>query len=206
MSDPQSEIDEQIRAACDKHDFQVAATRALEAYGPEVLSFLTARLRAKSDGEEAFSMLAEDLWKGLPGFEFRCSVRGWLYTLARNAANRYATAPQNRRGRNLPLSSHGSVLAVIERARSATQIHKRTDAKEKVRSLRERLPLEDQTMLILHVDRGLPWRELAMVMNEQGEQLDDEALAREASRLRKRFERVKATLRELAVAEGLLKS
>jgi RNA polymerase sigma-70 factor (ECF subfamily) len=205
VSEPQSEIDQAIRTACENKDFQSAATRILAIYGPEVLSFLNSRLRSQSDGEEAFSMFAEDLWKGLPGFEFRCSVRGWLYTLARNAANRYATAPQNRRARNLSVSDQESVSAAIARARSATQVHKRTDVKEKVRSLRERLALEDQTLLILHIDRGLPWRELAMVMHDEGERLAGEALTREAARLRKRFERVKSELRELAIAEGLLK-
>jgi RNA polymerase sigma-70 factor, ECF subfamily len=200
-----SEIEAAIRTRFDAGDLGGAATHALEAYGPEVLSFLGARLRSQSAAEETFSMFAEDLWKGLANFGFRCSVRGWLYTLARNAANRYATAPHNRRERNLSFSGNSSVSNVIEQARSATQVHQRTDVKAKVRALRERLPLEDQTLLILHVDRNLPWRELAMVMHEEADKLDDEALTRESARLRKRFERVRATLRELAVAEGLLK-
>lgn len=95
--------------------------------------------------------------------------------------------------------------ALIDRARSATQMHQRTDVKDKIRALRERLPQEDQTLLILFVDRNLPWREIAMVVHEQGEQLDDAALDREAARLRKRFERVKSELKALAIAEGLLK-
>jgi RNA polymerase sigma-70 factor (ECF subfamily) len=201
-----AEIDQVIRAACEAGDFNAAATAALDAYSSEVLNFLIARLRAQSDGEEAFAMFAEDLWKGLPGFEFRCSVRGWLYTLARNAANRYATAPQNRRNRNLSFTGHVSLADVIVRARSQTHVHKRTEVKHRVRELRKQLPIEDQTLLILHVDRGLPWRELAMVMHEQGERLEGEELARESARLRKRFERVKAELRELAIAAGLLKS
>jgi RNA polymerase sigma-70 factor, ECF subfamily len=196
------EIEAAVRAACESSDFRAATTTALEAYGPEVLSFLIARLRSQSDGEEAFSMFAEDLWKGLPGFAFRSSLRSYLYVLARNAANRYASAPHNRRERNITFSAHAS--AVIDQARSATQVHKRTDVKTKIRALREQLPLEDQTLLILHIDRGLAWRELAMVMHEDGEHLDEEALTREAARLRKRFERVRETLRELATAHGLL--
>jgi RNA polymerase sigma-70 factor (ECF subfamily) len=193
-----------VRSACEAGDFRAATTAALEAYGPQVLSFLTARLRSASDGDEAFSLFAEDLWKGLPGFGFRCSVRSWAYALARNAANRHASAPQHRRERNLAISNHPSVANVIAQARSATAVHQRTDVKAKIRALREQLPPEDQTLLILHVDRGLAWRDLAIVMHDQGEQLDDEALTRESARLRKRFERVRSTLRELAIAEGLL--
>jgi len=128
-------------------------------------------------------------------------VRGWLYTLARNAASRYVTNPHNRPERNLSVSAHTSVSALIQQARSPTQAHQRTETKDRVRALRQQLSIEDQTLLILHVDRGLSWRELAVVMHEHGEQLDDEALTREASRLRKRFERLKS---ELALAEGLI--
>ncbi len=205
MSESTTIAEGAIRVAWEAQDFQAAATLALEAYGQEILSFLTARMRAVSDAEEAFSMFAEDVWKGLPGFGFRCSMRGWLYALARNAANRYASSPQRRAGRNVPLSRDGAVSALIDRARSATQMHQRTDVKDKIRALRERLPQEDQTLLILFVDRNLPWREIAMVVHEQGEQLDDAALDREAARLRKRFERVKSELKALAIAEGLLK-
>jgi DNA-directed RNA polymerase specialized sigma24 family protein len=194
-----------IRAAFDARDFQTAATRALEAFGREILSFLVARLRTASDAEEAFSMFAEDFWKGLPEFGFRCSVRGWMYTLARNAGNRYASSPQRKRSRNLSFAGSESLAVLIDRVRSETQVHKRTDVKDKVRALRERLESDDQMLLILHVDRGLPWRELAMVMDESGEQLHGETLDREATRLRKRFERIKAELKKLAKKEGLLK-
>jgi RNA polymerase sigma-70 factor (ECF subfamily) len=193
-----------IREACEARDFGLATTRAFEAYGSEILSFLIARLRSHTDGEEAFSMFAEDLCQALPAFEFRCSVRGYLYTLARNAGNRYATAPHNRRERNLPVSAQASLSAVVERARSATAAHKRTEVRDKVRALRERLPEEDQTLLILHVDRALPWNDIAMVMQEHGRELSAEALARESARLRKRFERVKAELKAMAIDEGLI--
>jgi RNA polymerase sigma-70 factor (ECF subfamily) len=206
MSEAHDEVERAIRAAADAHDFQAAATHALEAYGQEILSFLIARLRATSDGQEAFSIFAEDFWKGLPGFGFRCSVRGWMYTLGRNAANRYATSPQERRGRNLTLAGRESLSALVDRVRTDTQVHRRTEVKDKIRALREQLDPDDQTLLILCVDRSLPWRELAMVMHESGEQLQGEALDREAARLRKRFERVKAELKELAKREGLLKS
>jgi len=196
-------VEAAIRASCEAGDFRAATTRALEAYGPEVLSFLIARTRSETDGEEAFALGAEDLWKSLPTFAFRCSVRSWLYTLGRNAANRLALAPHNRRNRNVTYTGQAA-SAVIAQARSATEIHKRTDVKQKIRELREQLPLEDQTLLILHIDRGLPWRELAVIMHEDGANLDEAAISRESARLRKRFERVRTTLRDLAVEAGLL--
>ncbi|MEY4512026.1 MAG: hypothetical protein RLZZ450_4148 [Pseudomonadota bacterium] len=199
-------VEQQIRDAATGGNHQSAAALAFEAFGAEILSFLSARLRSQSSGEEVLSMFAEDLWAGITRFEFRCSVRGWLYVLARNAANRYAVSPPNRAARHVALSSEGVASALIERERTATQSHLRTDVKDSVRALRESLDVEDQTLLILHIDRGLPWRELAMVMHQDGESLDDQQLSREAARLRKRFERVKAELRELAVKTGLVES
>jgi hypothetical protein len=59
-------------------------------------------------------------------------------------------------------------------------------------------------LLQLHIDRNLPWAEIAMVMLGDTSAADHEEIARESARLRKRFERVKAELRELAKAEGLI--
>ena len=205
MTEVSTDANQATRSAWQAHDYASAATRALQAYGQEILSFLTARLRQAADAEEAFSMFAEDLWMGLPGFNFRCSARGWLYALARNAANRHASAPERRAVRNLPLSSDGAVTALVDRARSELNLCQRTDIKDKVRALRERLSQDDQSLLTLFVDRNLPWREIAMVMHEQGELLDDDALDREAARLRKRFERVKVDLKAMAIEAGLLK-
>jgi RNA polymerase sigma-70 factor (ECF subfamily) len=93
---------------------------------------------------------------------------------------------------------------LVERARSVTALHLRTDVKTRVRRLREQLDIEDQTLLMLHVDRGLPWRELVLVMHDDSAALEDAELDREAARLRKRFERVKAELKRLAIREGLI--
>ena len=199
-----NEVELAIREAWQAQDFELACTRALEAYGPEILSFLAARLRAPSEGDEAFSLFAEDLWKGLPGFRFQCSARGWMYTIARNAANRYASSSHKQRDRNLALSELGPISALVERVRSTTTIYRRSDVKSAARALRDQLAQEDQTLLILHVDRALPWREIAMAMLVDGERLDPDALDRESARLRKRFERVKVELKELAIKAGLL--
>lgn len=204
-SSPESTIDQAMRSARDAAAYQAATVLALKTYGPEILSFLTARMRSLADAEEAFSMFAEDMWKGLPGFAFRCSTRTWLYTLARNAANRFATAPHRRRERNLSLAVQASVDGLIQGARTSTRLHQRTDMKDKVRALRQRIGVEDQTLLMLHIDRGLRWRELAVVMHEDGQSLTGDALTAEAARLRKRFERVKQALRELAIAEGMVR-
>lgn len=192
-----------IRAAFDAGQMETAARVALETYGDEIASFLSARLRDSSDAGEVFSMFAEDLWTGFASFEWRCSVRTWFYTLARNAASRYAASPYARASRNLPLSQADSVSAVIERLRTATNVYQQTTVKDRFKLLREQLDLEDQTLLILRVDRGLSFRELAITMSGDLS-LDEAALTKEAARLRKAFERIKTVLRELADKQGLL--
>ena len=194
-----------LRDAFSAGDFDAATRLAFGLYGREVLSFLSARLRSDEHGQEAFAMFAEDLWTSMERFAWRCSMRCWVYILARNAANRYVVAPHRKPERNLPLSQHASALAVLPATRDATRPYHDTELKRRVRALRERLSSLDQTLLILHVDRGLPFRELAQVVHEGSELLSGEALARESARLRKRFERVKTQLRQLAIDEGLLK-
>lgn len=203
MSEVAQDTEQSVREAFDRGDFEAAATLALERYGAEILSFLAVRLRSSSDAHEAFSIFAEDFWVGLPGFGWRSSLRTWAYMVARNAATRYMTAPDRRPARNLTLSAPGRVSQCIEHARSATQLHQQTAVKDRMRALRERLDPDDQVLLVLRVDRGMAWRDLAITLT--GNDLDEAALDREASRLRKAFERVKSELKEMARREGLLK-
>jgi RNA polymerase sigma-70 factor, ECF subfamily len=203
MGDEPVDVEQRIRTAWEAKDFEGAATLAIEAHADDIQSFLAARLRSPSDGQEVFSMFAEDLWIGLPRFEWRCSMRTWVYTLARNAANRYAIAPHHRRERKLSPSDASQLSGLIDRARTATQIHQRTDIKDRFRALRERLGPDEQMLLILRIDRDMAWRDIAMAMAGDTN-LDDETISRESARLRKLFERVKTELKRMAQDEGLL--
>lgn len=204
MVNERAEVERAIRAAVEVQDFQRAATRALDAYGKEILSFLFARLGDVSDGQEAFSMFVEDFWKSLPSFAWRCSMRVWMYTLARNAGIRYGSAAHRKRELDLTLALRDSLSALMERARSETQVHLRTNVKQRLRAFREQLDADDQLLLTLHVDRALPFRDVALIMRADGDRLDAPALERESVRLRKRFERIKAALREHVRREGLI--
>ncbi|HTV24576.1 MAG TPA: hypothetical protein VMG12_38055 [Polyangiaceae bacterium] len=204
MIQPANEREVEIRAAFDAGRMQDAATAILSVYGDEILSFIHSRLRDRVDSDEAFAMFGEDLWNGLPSFAWRSSVRTWAYTLARNATVRYASTSDRRPGRNLPLSCPGAVAALVQRVRDTTECYKRTAVKDTFRALREQLDLEDQTLLILRVDRNLSWRELAQALSGSVD-LDEPSIERESARLRKAFERVKRELKRLSEDQGLLK-
>ena len=141
-----------------------------------------------------------DLWRGLPGFRWEASLRTWCYRLARHALARVRRDPARRRNQPLPSQQLGELAAQIH---SRTADHLRTAVKDRVRELRLRLSPEDQTILILRVDRDLAWRDIAAVLGDEGEALTEPELVRRAAMLRKRFERIKDELRALAKAEGL---
>ena len=95
------------------------------------------------------------------------------------------------------------MAALVERVRETTACYKRTAVKDQFRELREQLDLEDQTLLILRVDRNMSWRELAQTLSGTVD-LDEATIERESARLRKAFERVKRELKRLSEDRGLL--
>jgi RNA polymerase sigma-70 factor (ECF subfamily) len=98
----------------------------------------------------------------------------------------------------------GDAERFAEQARSRTRTWMRTETKDRLTRIRESLPPADQTLLVLRIDRGLEWNELARILCDD-EAADDEALKREAARLRKRFQLLKAQLVDRAKREGLLR-
>jgi RNA polymerase sigma-70 factor, ECF subfamily len=180
-----------------------ATTEALRRYGPELLGFLVSFHGDLDVAGDAFALFSERLWATLPGFGCRCSMRTWCYQLARNAAIDVQRG-EARRGRHVGLSSVPEVHALAHKTRTETLSFLRTEKRTALERLRDELPEEDRTLLVLRVDRELEWREIALVIAGPGGEMDDAALTREAARLRKRFQLVKDRLRSLARERGLL--
>jgi RNA polymerase sigma-70 factor (ECF subfamily) len=121
--------------------------------------------------------------------------------LARHAVSRIARAGRigaAHPDRAVPLSQVPASRIAAE-LRERTVEHLRSDVKDRVRSLREHLSPDDQTLLVLRVDKDLPWRDISVVF--LGAEASEADLTRHAAGLRKRFERIKAKLRAL-VAGG----
>jgi len=196
--------DPDVREACDARDYDRAASVAIGRYGGELLAFVSARLRSVADGEDVFAAFAEKLWLGLPQFEWRCSLRSWCYRLARNTANDFLSLAHHRRELNLAPEAHARLSQLVDHVRTNTRAYLKTAVKDRMQELRETLPPDDQMLLILRVDRGMAWRDLAVALSDGVATVSDAELDKEAARLRKRFERVKDQLRELARADGLL--
>ena len=189
MAGALNELETTISRHLDSGELEGAATAIVRGYGPEIVGYLAALARDVDRAHDVFSQVCEDLWRGLPEFRRDASARTWLYKLAWHAWLRHERDAFRRHGAPL-LSEHLSRLAA--EVRSATAPYLRTEVKDAVARLREELAPDEQSLLILRVDRGLAWNEIAAVMEA------------EAPALAKRFERVKAKLRKLAEDAGLI--
>jgi RNA polymerase sigma-70 factor (ECF subfamily) len=195
--DERERIERDARDACARGDLATAATTALRAYGPEVFGLLVGLLRDPDDAADVFAGVTESFWKSLPTFAWACSLRTWMYTLARNGAHHFKR-DEGRRERRSPRAGESALDEIAERVRTETLTFLRTEKKTRLQEIRESLDPDDQLLLVLRIDRGFAWNELARVMAEG----EDEAKA--AARLRKRFQLLKEKLVAIAKREGLL--
>lgn len=195
-------LEARVEALCREGRMEEAATATVDGYGPEILGFALNLLRDEALADDCFSLFCEDLWRGLAGFRWQASLRTWIYTLARNASARVRADPHRRAARNLALSASPAVAEAAVQVRTRTQPHLRTEVRDDVARLREALSEEDRLLLILRVDRALPWLEIAEVT--AGDGADAATVKRESARLRKRFQLIKDQLREAAIQAGLL--
>jgi RNA polymerase sigma-70 factor (ECF subfamily) len=170
-----------------------ASAIAIRAYGPGILGYLIALLGDEDDAADVFSTFSLDLWRGFGGFQRRCSAKSWAYKLARNAAMRFLSSPRRTRTRRLRTSE---ALAIAAEVVSTSTPGARAQRESGAERLRAQLEPDEQTLLILRLDRGLSWKEIAEVLSSEGSFVDGAAL-------RKRYERLKTRLRAMAQAQGL---
>lgn len=193
------DVDAIVRAHVDAGELDAATTRLLARYGPELHGFLRAIAGDDALADDALAVASEQLWLALPQFRWEASLRTWAYRIARNALHRLRRDPRRTPARNLPLSVADSV-ADLQRTRTAP--YQRTEIKDAFRALRDALDPLDHEILILRLDRQMSWRDIARALADDAEPAD--AVDQRAAAYRKRYERAKAQLRELAAARGLL--
>jgi RNA polymerase sigma-70 factor (ECF subfamily) len=188
-------VEERLDALLARGDHAAAAEVILREYGPQILGYIASVVRSDGDAGDVFSQFTEDLWRGLPGMRRECPVRVWAYRIAWHAAARFLRDPYRQRGRRLETTE---LSRIAEEIRSSV-LHGREEVRRQgIERLRAMLSPEEQTLLVLRLDRGLSWREVSIVLEEeQGAPVEEAAL-------RKRFERVKERLVRLARDEGLV--
>lgn len=183
-------LEERVRTLLREGDLDAAATAAIEALTPGVRSYLLTML-PEDDAQDVLSAVEVDVWRGLTGFRWECSLRAWAYRIAWRAVARHVRDGYRRRRQPLP-SSIASRLPAPATSRSGLG-----GRRERLSRLRDELPLEERSLLVLRVGRNLEWDEVSAVLAAEGQEVSSAAL-------RKRFERLKSKLANLARERGLL--
>ncbi|NUO52910.1 MAG: sigma-70 family RNA polymerase sigma factor [Polyangiaceae bacterium] len=177
--------EEEIAAAVREGDSARAVTILVRAYGAEVYGWLVA-VHGAVDAADLYGQLSLQLVRAIGGFRGESSARTWLYQIARNEARQHLRDLRRRRAWLTPLEDHPSAA---ERAQPAASTNSR---EARIASLRARLREEDRSLLVLRVDRGLAYEDIALVLRPG---LDDAGRKREAVRLRRRLCDIRDRLR-----------
>lgn len=183
----------ELRSLIASNAIDRATELAIRRYGPELLGWLSSIIRNDADAQDAFSRTSEELWKSLHRYDGRCSIRTWCYMLARHAVAYVRSRPRHEREELY--SSVPSVLGAVTDVLSTTKLGA-AHLQDVYAQIRAELDEDDQTLLVLRVDKDLSWREIAVVLCGPDASADD--VERRAATLRKQFERVKERLRALA--------
>lgn len=187
QADPEAEVG----ALLARGAYEAALRVALAAYGGEIRGFVLALVRDESAASDVFADVSERLWRGLPSFRGDASFRTWAYVIARNACKRHLERAARRRER--PLSDARTSQLVVRPSTATT-----TDTRcAQIARIRAQLSADDQALLVLRVDRGLAWEDVARVLGASDDvaRVAPDDLARQSAAARKRFERIKDRLR-----------
>lgn len=193
--------DQNVRSLLASGDANGAVTALLRIYGPEVLGFSRGVLNNAADADEVFGATSERIWRSISSFQWRCSLRTWIYAVARNEIARFLRGRRRRdAGRANPVELENLIASV----RTETDSILKSEKRNRLLSLRDELPVDDRALLILRIDRALAWDEIALTSLPDPDASTPMAVARESARLRKRFQIVRKRLVTRAREEGLL--
>jgi RNA polymerase sigma-70 factor, ECF subfamily len=190
------DVEQRVRAQLAAGEIDAATDAALRGYGPELAGWLCSALPGEADAQDAFGWMSEELWRSLKRYDGRCSIRTWCYMLARHATVRIRRQPRHRHEQLV--SSVPSIQHAAAEVWNTTRLNAARE-RDVYAEIRRSLDEDDQLLLVLRVDRDLPWRDIALVV--LGEAAADDELTTKAAALRKQFERVKERLKKLAAEQ-----
>jgi RNA polymerase sigma-70 factor, ECF subfamily len=204
-SNERNELESSIRTCLQRGDLTQAAELGIRGYRSEILKLLSMELRDPTAVADVFSVFCENIWKGIAGFRGDCLFRTWAYCVARHAAYSHKRSAMSKHEElHSQFSSQVQGQAQVQGARSTTRPWLKTEVKQAFAHLRERLSEEDQEILFLRINRRMSWEEIACILAEEGTPQSPEALRKRCNVLRKRFQRLKEALRQMAEEHGLI--
>lgn len=179
-----------------------AVSLVIERLGPKLRGFIHAVMLDHGAAEEVWADVTLDIYRGLGSWQRERPILPWCLGVSRNACRRYWRGQRSARRKGQTIPSQGWTFSQPQPVRTPTPIWKTTPARRALDVLRASLTPDERTLLILRVDKQLPWREVTAVMHPE---LDGSAsLARREAALRKRFERTLTRLRTLARQRGFI--
>ena len=179
-------FDAEVRALVLAGRERHAADLLLTRLSPELRPFLHRLLGDVALADEAHSNTCERLWRGLPTFRWECSLRSWSYIIARREASRCRVRHARDGVQQTTLSKADEVAARF----ASTSGTFSTTRRDHLASVRASLSDEDRDLVVLRVERGLAWKEIAAAFLEDHDS-SPENLSREAARLRQRFRAIR---------------
>jgi RNA polymerase sigma-70 factor (ECF subfamily) len=177
-------LDARVRALLDQGDLAGAIDLAIRGVHARVIRYIRSVVRDEDLAGEAYSELAEDLCRGLPGFRWQASLLTWCFRLAHHACLRVKDDAWRRR--RVPLS-RGPASRLAESLRIADTPARLEGHARRLERLRARLTVEEQSLLALRVDQELAWAEIALVFHENGDDVHVNALQKRWQRLREKL-------------------
>jgi RNA polymerase sigma-70 factor (ECF subfamily) len=184
-----------IQSALEAGAAAAAAANALRAYDAEVFGFLLGALESPAIARDVYVRVSHRVEKEIERFAWRCSLRTWIYTIARHEI-RY------QRGRSTEPDRGAAPLSVALPDPVTTAPFRRVGIRAAIAALRSGLSLEDREILILRIDRRFEWRDLALTSLGAGASPQD--ILCESARLRARLEQIRGELARAAIDQKIL--
>jgi RNA polymerase sigma-70 factor (ECF subfamily) len=181
--------EEQLQLLCEQGDFEEATKQAIRTFGPEIFGWLCSITKQRSISEDVCQQFCIELWRGLPSFRWEGSLRVWSYRVAWRELIRAQQSQKRRKEEHLPTSQF------LLLKQEVSSIHENINAKQvksRLVELRQELPEELQSLLVLRIEREISFAEIAGIL----EMTEESA--------RQKFKRAKDKLKEMAQKEGLI--
>jgi RNA polymerase sigma factor (sigma-70 family) len=193
-----TQIDEtRVRTAWAQAQYGRATELMLEAYGPQILRYLTAKLRSRSRAEDAYGIWQMNLFIALPAFRWEAKARTYAYKIARGAVSRYLSL--ERKYADLPEELLSGLVARVD---TRTAPYLKTSFKDAIRELQQRFAPQDQELLRLRVVDRMPYNEIAKRL--LGADATQSELRAKAVSLRAKFKSLRERLARWAREDGLI--
>ena len=177
--------------------WQEAMSTLVEAYGDEVLRFLNGFLRDAQNAEEVFALLCLRLCEDIERFRGECSGRTWFFYKARFMALDWRRSLERARERRLETGEMSRMEQLVAQVRSRTRPYLRTDVKDRFSVLRKQLDSEEHMLLVLYKYQNMSSQQVAEAMSSPEDVWTPQ-------KVRKRWQRLKIKITELATSQGLL--